>query len=668
MDNDSFFEGMQDDRAADKQQVDAAEHLIRLKKQTGLLPDHDAELEKEAMSPEAAARRAYAGAQQRIAAGKGESALRSISRLREKARMTSPSANPHHNMHTKYQAAFEGGHEAAMDRLRQFRGAKKKGPVVEVLKKPGVAKPTPTPAVQVRKGTGKKSEPKKSPAPKAEAAPASEKPRVSRSKPAPASPHGGGGGGGGGGSSPEKTSKGLSTGAQVGIGAGLGATALGAGYLTSKYNDRQFASNHQEKTARVFGEQSPDEIRHAAIPYAHRKKALMDYGKKKALEEETGYGKSMGVGGLVGAGIGALAGSGGGAHGAGVGALAGGGLGALTGALAAAVDKRNVSEAKHLMKTRGNEAAVAKAVHRSILNHEATERSLHHLDHSLNRPIEHHSHYHKYAEFALSPGLPEAQRGDSAPRVHDHEGNRQVRWDGRKGYNYTALHHGGKHHVLVDHHSSGRVGHMIMNPESGAVEHSEVHPSHKHMTPVFHERANLMRSHLGTGSPIEKISGELVELAKRIERTPKGMASSATMSKVKGKPESPHHAPTHHAPMHHPSHVAKTAAAADLLSNPTALMAAMGGVLGTGGMLYKTWPRKSKGNRSRGESAAESTIRGEDPREDGALDNLGRKVNRGKLKVETLMRKNPVKSSVLVGGTIGAITGARVAKALGAGK
>ena len=92
--------------------------------------------------------------------------------------------------------------------------------------------------------------------------------------------------------------------------------------------------------------------------------------------------------------------------------------------------------------------------------------------------------------------LPEAHKGDASPRTYDLGGSPAVAWDGRKGYNYTAVQHEGKHHTLVDHHASGRVGHIIMHPETGVVEHSEVHPSHRHMTGKFHEHAAVLHHHL----------------------------------------------------------------------------------------------------------------------------------------------------------------------------
>jgi hypothetical protein len=99
--------------------------------------------------------------------------------------------------------------------------------------------------------------------------------------------------------------------------------------------------------------------------------------------------------------------------------------------------------------------------------------------------------------FEKEAGLPEATKGDTSPRTyHTPEGHPMVGWDSRKGYNFTSLEHEGKHHTLVDHHSSGRVGHIVMHPETSAIESSEIHPSHKHMTERFHETARVMHQHL----------------------------------------------------------------------------------------------------------------------------------------------------------------------------
>jgi hypothetical protein len=99
--------------------------------------------------------------------------------------------------------------------------------------------------------------------------------------------------------------------------------------------------------------------------------------------------------------------------------------------------------------------------------------------------------------FEKEAGLPEAVRGDNSPRTYQTtEGVPVVGWDSRKGYNFTALENEGKYHTLVDHHSSGRVGHITTHPETGAIEQSEIHPSHKHMTERFHETARAMHEHL----------------------------------------------------------------------------------------------------------------------------------------------------------------------------
>jgi len=104
---------------------------------------------------------------------------------------------------------------------------------------------------------------------------------------------------------------------------------------------------------------------------------------------------------------------------------------------------------------------------------------------------------HSREDLAKIAGLPEASKGDTSPRTYKTpEGSPIVGWDSRRGYNFTTVPHQGKHHSLVDHHSSGRVGHIIMNPETGVIESSEIHPSHKHMTGKFHDIAKVMNQHL----------------------------------------------------------------------------------------------------------------------------------------------------------------------------
>jgi len=113
----------------------------------------------------------------------------------------------------------------------------------------------------------------------------------------------------------------------------------------------KYWKDYKKKTAAIFGATEPD-VDHDGIPLEVRQRWLQDYHKAKGSEQPTGYGKAMGVGGLIGglagAGFGLLSPGGGAisrlgaALGGGVGALGGAGLGALM----AAGDKANIEHAR----------------------------------------------------------------------------------------------------------------------------------------------------------------------------------------------------------------------------------------------------------------------------------------------------------------------------------
>ena len=253
----------------------------------------------------------------------------------------------------------------------------------------------------------------------------------------------------------------------------------------------------------------------------------------------------------------------------------------------------------------------------------------------------------KKANFAPPPDMPEAVRGDVAPRAYDHEGGQRVGFDTRKGYNFTGLHHEGKHHILVDHHASGRVGHLVLNPESGMVEHSEIHPSHKHMEPKFHEHAGAMRGHLTAPAAVKM--AESFHEGPTLPQGPKGKVLSTLVDKLLGdKVEK-----------------AKTAGMKEILGNPTRVATALGAIGGTGLMMSRSMPRKSKGGRSNWEDTAESRVRGQRPGESGLVEKLKNRSNEFSHGTAQAMREHPIKSSLMVGAPVGAMVARRLAKALG---
>jgi len=146
------------------------------------------------------------------------------------------------------------------------------------------------------------------------------------------------------------------------------------------------------KFAAIFGAEVPDAIEHAAIPYEHRRQLYEDYARQKSQEEPTGYGKAMGIGGLVGglggAALGALLGGqkgstltryGGGPEGAVTalfpGAAIGGLLGAGAGGLMAHSDKGNIEHAQHVMSHEDNlDPALAKQIQDMIESRRSAEQ------------------------------------------------------------------------------------------------------------------------------------------------------------------------------------------------------------------------------------------------------------------------------------------------------
>src|SRR3990167_7567450 len=105
-----------------------------------------------------------------------------------------------------------------------------------------------------------------------------------------------------------------------------------------------------DKTATIGGAHFPFGELEANIPWEYKQKAYKDYLATKGAEPATGLGKSLLVGGGIGAGIGGLAGL---THGGG-GALALGALGGVAGAGIGAMshfgDKRDIAEAKEKAK------------------------------------------------------------------------------------------------------------------------------------------------------------------------------------------------------------------------------------------------------------------------------------------------------------------------------
>jgi hypothetical protein len=299
-------------------------------------------------------------------------------------------------------------------------------------------------------------------------------------------------------------------------------------------------------------------------------------------------------------------------------------------------------------------------------------------------------------------GLPEPVKGDISPRAYQHEGENRVGMDGRKGYNFTAVPHEGKHHILVDHHSSGRVGHYIMDPASGQMEHSELHPSHKHMAAKFQEHVGLLNQHLsqqamggqekmanllggassqsllggikpispvgatsakppsapgnpaGGGSSIggggmPKMGGETVESIELGGKPGIGTVASHLVKKLKDRHE-------------------KTASLLQDAKNPAfGIPAAVGaGVLG--GMTYMaSRPQKDLRGRSRAEAEGEEIVQGQKAQGEqgaGLAKKLKNRLSELNLGFAKAFREHPVKGALLGAGT-GASLGFSAARALG---
>jgi hypothetical protein len=137
-------------------------------------------------------------------------------------------------------------------------------------------------------------------------------------------------------------------------------------------NQRPF----MQKEGKVFGESKPSTLRHGEIPYKHRKADYVEYLGKKSKEKPTGTGKSVAVGGLVGAGLGAA--------GAALlkknplhGAAAGAGVGGLTGGLLGHLDKKEIAHSKKVLESGNVDKHLSKEISKSILKHEAAQAARH---------------------------------------------------------------------------------------------------------------------------------------------------------------------------------------------------------------------------------------------------------------------------------------------------
>jgi len=109
-------------------------------------------------------------------------------------------------------------------------------------------------------------------------------------------------------------------------------------------------ADHMSKTARIFGQQTPDEVLLSPqVPYEHRRGAYETYLKDKSQEAPTSLGKALLGGGLVGAVGGGLMGSAGGLGSAGLGAGLGGLTGLATGALMRHTDKQEIARARQAL-------------------------------------------------------------------------------------------------------------------------------------------------------------------------------------------------------------------------------------------------------------------------------------------------------------------------------
>ncbi len=470
-----------------------------------------------------------------------------------------------------------------------------------------------------------------------------------------------------------------------------------------------------EKEAKIFGGAQPN---HAAVfgkvPH-ERMSAGLGYNRQRAEEEPTWYGRAIGTGAAVGGGVGVLGGLAHGARTPGLLAatgLIGAGSGALVGGTMAHGDHQSIAKHKKLRQRLLERSQVKQAgsmtfggvaggvmspngptgygydrdLERSKLTPEQ-EQKYHKLRAARRNKmlagtalvgggvLAHHL-LTKKADFSPSSGLPEAIRGDATPRVIPHEAGPRVSWDGRKGYNYTGLQHEGRHHILVDHHASGRVGHIIINPETGAIEQSEVHPSHKHMGPQFQERAMLMRSHLPglghqaqQGQEQEKLAsvvrrlrfrkhaaqlGSIVhpdpnqkpllkkkdvkEIRSSIPSGGKSRLLEMALDKLQGKSEK-----------------TKTAGISEAISNrPLEVATALGAILGTGAMYANSRSGKKIPEDERGKAGFASKMKGHS-------DEFGRNVSK-------TMREHPLAGALAIGGPTGMVVGRQLAKALGAGK
>lgn len=267
--------------------------------------------------------------------------------------------------------------------------------------------------------------------------------------------------------------------------------------------------------------------------------------------------------------------------------------------------------------------------------------------------------------------LPAATLGDTSPRVYnDPEGQPRVGWDSRKGYNVTALHHEGKHHTLIDHHSSGRVGHFVSDPQSGQFEHVEVHPSHKHMTDRFHEHARVMHQHLNQAmSPVKTAMRRLgMHVAVKTANTSAG-------APVPIKPVQPIGGGL---PAKTPSipgpaggggagGMPKTSGIKETLLSPRAIGTAAGALLLGGGTYLASRPRKDLGGKSTSEVKLEGTVRGqraEGEEHAGFAKKLKNRLNEFDHGLAKVFRQHPVKGA-LVSAANGAAVGNLAARALG---